>query len=73
MLLQVASMTDAVRMKKKLRQMGMPSEVVQTPPRARRGGCGYSVRIQEKALQPAETAAREIGVRILGVLKGEPL
>ncbi len=67
MLIQVQSMTDAVRIKKILAAKGMRANVVQTPSGMRRGGCGYSVQIPETALSMAEQAARAAGVRILGV------
>ena len=71
MFIQVQSMTEAVRMRKRLRGKGIQSAVVQTPPQYRRGGCGYSLQISEKALSAAEEAAREIGVHILGVFRSD--
>ena len=68
MLIQVQSMTEAVKMRKKLRQRGIPSAVVQTPPAARRGGCGYSREVSESALSKVEEIAEGLGVHILGVL-----
>ncbi len=71
MLIQVQSMTEAVRIRKRLRQKGIVSFVVQTPPPHRRGGCGYSLKISENSLSAVEEAAREMGVRILGVFRSD--
>lgn len=68
MLIQVQSVTDAVRMKKYLRNRGIRAEVVQSPPSSRGGACSFAVRVPAAASSAAEKAARESGVRILGIM-----
>ncbi|MBE7063546.1 MAG: DUF3343 domain-containing protein [Ruminococcaceae bacterium] len=68
MLIQVQSVTDAVRMKKYLRNRGIRAEVIQSPSSVRGGSCNFAVRVPASASSSAEKTARESGVVILGIM-----
>jgi len=70
MLIQVRSMTDAVRIKKILATRKIKAAVVQTAG-ANRGGCGYALQVPDRALTAAEQAAQSLGIKILGVLRSD--
>ncbi len=67
MLIQVQSMTDAVRMKRHLGKKGIRAEVVQSPSSVPRAGCSFSVRVPAASSALAENVAKEAGIRILGM------
>ncbi len=67
MLIQLQSMSEAVRLWRALGEKGIRAEVRQTPASMRRGGCGYSVRLPENALSVAEMTAQKMGLHILGI------
>lgn len=67
MLIQLQSMSEAVRLGRTLGKQGIRAGVVQTPASMRRGGCGYSLRIPSAVLAKAEKTAQEMGLHILGI------
>lgn len=67
MLIQLQSMSEAVRLGRTLGKKGIRAEIRQTPASMRRGGCGYSLRIPEEALSAAEMTAQRMGLHILGI------
>lgn len=71
MLVVLASVTTAERMKRILYTRGIKSEVVQTPKSIAVGGCGYSLRMNEEDKESAVRAAKDMGVRIKGFYREE--
>lgn len=67
MLIQLRSMSEAVRLGKLLAKQGVRASVVQTPATMRRGGCGYSLEIKRSDQSLAERTAMQNGLRILGI------
>jgi len=71
MLMQLQSMSEAVRLSRALWKKGVRAEIVQTPSAMRRGGCGYSLRLSGEALSAAEHTAQKMGLHVLGIDRGE--
>lgn len=68
----VGSITTAMRLKRLLeRVLGCPSNVVQTPSKLNRGGCSYSVRLDNRYLDDVQDIAREYSVNIRKIYKDE--
>lgn len=67
MLIQLRSMSEAVRLGKLLAKRGVRARVVQTPATMRQGGCGYSLEIKRSDQSLAERTAMQNGLRILGI------
>lgn len=67
MLIQLQSMSEAVRLGRSLWKKGIRAEVRQTPVNMRRGGCGYSLQIEGKSLSAAEMTAKKMGISILSI------
>lgn len=59
----IGSSTTAQRLKNNLERVaGIPSYVVKTPPRIRTGGCSYSVKADDRALDTVKKIARSSGI-----------
>lgn len=62
------SSTTAVRLKKAVEKIiGYPTYVVHTPSSLNKGGCSYSVKIDDRALNESVKIAKDIGIKIKGV------
>lgn len=64
MLATVPSQTSAARLKKRLAEAGIKSNITQTPAILTKEGCGYSLRFDEKYRPFAEKAAKELRITI---------
>ncbi len=67
MLIQLRSMSEAVRLGRLLAKQGVRADIVQTPAAMRRGGCGYSLEIRRSDQSLAERTAKQNGLHILGI------
>lgn len=67
MLIQLQSMSEAVRLRRALLQQGVQTSIVQTPASMRHGGCGYSLHVARSTQSVAEKIAEEKGLRIVGI------
>lgn len=71
------SSTTAMRLKKAVeRTVGYPADVVHTPSALNKGGCSYSVKIDDRAVDEAIKVAKNLGIKIKGlymeeIVKGE--
>lgn len=64
----VGSSTTAERLKKVSEKlMGVPAYVVHTPIKLRNGGCSYSVRIDDRALDDIKKIASDNYISIKGI------
>ena len=68
-LLICTSLTYAQRMAALLSRSGISGTVVRTPSEFAVGGCGYSVRVQERHLERAKAVAQSAGLRIKQVVE----
>lgn len=65
MYIVVGSVTTAVRLGKLVEKLsGYPSEVLHTPTKINQGGCSYSVRTDDRALELVKTIVKEYGINI---------
>jgi uncharacterized protein (DUF111 family) len=65
MYITVGSATTAERLKKAAeREVGFPAYVVHTPSAINKGGCSYSVRLDDRALNDIKRIASERGIPI---------
>ncbi len=64
-LIMVSSVTYAMQGKELLRQYGIKSEIERTPKNMLRQGCGYSLRVLQRA-DEAEMILRDNGIKVLG-------
>ena len=63
MYIVVGSSTAAARLKKAVEKIvGFPAYVVHTPSAINKGGCSYSVRLDDRALDEIRTIADENGL-----------
>lgn len=70
MYIVVGSATSAERLKRTAeRSIGFPVYVVKTPASIRKGGCSYSVRTDDRALDMIKKIAREKGFSYKGIYK----
>lgn len=67
MLIVLSSATSAERMKKLLAEKKISAEVVQTPKSISEGGCGYSVRVNDRYKDEALTAAKSLKIAVKSV------
>lgn len=68
MYIVVGSSTSAERLKRAVeRVVGFPAYVVHTPAPIRQGGCSYSVRIDDRALDEIRTIAAENIISFKGI------
>lgn len=66
----VGSSTTASRLKKAAEKIvGFPAYVVHTPSEIRHGGCSYSVRLDDRALEEIRMLAVDNGINIKGIYK----
>lgn len=64
----VGSATAAERLRKTAeKNIGIPAYVVKTPAPIRKGGCSYSVRIDDRALNMIKKIARDRGLSYKGI------
>lgn len=66
MLVVLSSSTSAERLVRLLKRKNIFAETVQTPKSIAEGGCGYSVRVDEKFSREAEKAAKELRIAVKG-------
>ncbi len=64
MLATVASVTSANRIKRRVGEMGITTNVIQTPQSLAKDGCGYSLRFEDSALKIISSAAMQLGIKI---------
>lgn len=68
MYILVGSSTNAERLKKSAeRRLGFPAYVVHTPAAVSTGGCSYSVRMDDRALDEVRKIASDIGITIKNI------
>lgn len=68
MYIVIGSITTAARLARVLEKTaGIPASVVHTPAEIRSGGCSYSVRISNCALQAVRAVVNEYGINIKGI------
>lgn len=67
MLVVLSSSTSAERLVRMLKRKNIFAEAVQTPKSISEGGCGYSVRVDEKFSREAEKAAKELRIAVKGL------
>ncbi|MDY3971324.1 MAG: putative Se/S carrier-like protein [Clostridia bacterium] len=61
----VGSATTAERLKKAVeKNVGFPAYVVHTPAALNKGGCSYSVRLDDRALDEIRMIAAETGISV---------
>ena len=61
----VGSVTTAVRLSKLMEKLsGYPSEVVHTPSSLNKGGCSYSVRSDDRAVELVKGIVKEYSINI---------
>lgn len=65
MYLLTGSITTAARLARAIEQISSyPADVIRTPPQIRSGGCSYSVRFDDRALDIAKQICLESGISI---------
>ena len=64
MLATVASVTSANRIKRRVYESGIYSNVIQTPQLLAKEGCGYSLRFEDSGKKIVALAAQELGIKI---------
>lgn len=67
MLVVLSSATSAQRMVRVLSMKNIRAATVQTPKSISEGGCGYSVRIDEKYKDEALAAGKELRIAVKGI------
>lgn len=68
MYVTVGSATTAARLRKAAEKIiGFPAYVVHTPSAVSGGGCSYSVRLDDRALNDIKRIASDIGISIKGI------
>ena len=66
----VGSSTTAARLKKAAEKIvGFPAYVVHTPSEIRHGGCSYSVRVDDRAINEIRKIVSDSGINIRGIYK----
>lgn len=64
----IGSITTATRLARLLeRTAGVPASVVHTPAAIQTGGCSYSVRITDRAVETVKAVVDEYGINIKGI------
>ncbi len=68
MYILVGSVTTATRLKKAAeKNIGFPAYVVHTPSAIHAGGCSYSVRIDDRAIDDIKTIAADNEISVRGI------
>lgn len=68
MYILVGSATTAARLKKAIeKNIGFPVYVVHTPSALNRGGCSYSLRLDDRMMEDAKRIARDNNIRIKNI------
>lgn len=72
MYIVIGSITTATRLTRLLEKAaGIPVATVHTPSAIKSGGCSYSVRIKDCALETAREIINEYGINIKGIYTEE--
>ncbi len=66
-LIMMTSITNAMKAKDVLSKKGIRAEIVRTPKRKAKSGCGYSLYVP-KNYQKAVSIIKASGIRIMGTL-----
>ncbi|NLM49778.1 MAG: DUF3343 domain-containing protein [Clostridiaceae bacterium] len=64
-----SSLTTVNRIKRYFQSHGEVVTILQTPKELSKGGCTYSIRLQERQLRLLRQAAEELGVKIKGIYR----
>lgn len=68
MYILVGSSTTAARLKKVVEKtVGYPAYLVHTPAELRQGGCSYSVRVDDRAMQDIKIIASDNYIPVKGI------
>ena len=67
MLVRLSSMTEAVRLKKRLSRENLQVQVVQNPAHHGKKGCSYGLEIDSEHLPQVKKAAADFGIQIMGI------
>lgn len=67
MLVRLTSVTEAVKIKKILRNMGIMADIVKAPSKMDGGGCGYALKFKKEYFPYIEKTANNAGIKIKNV------
>ena len=70
MYIVTGSMTTAERLRRAAESAtGYPAYTVRTPAKIRKGGCSYSVKMDDRALEPVRKVIRDYGFGVKKIYK----